>query len=79
MSCQRRIYGQGNDSWWLCRGQDGRPFVLHEALDASGVHTRRIEIGDFLRTCNSGPEHQALLRLIGGLAGMAAADLAGTN
>ena len=77
MSCQRKFYGQGGETWWLCREQDGRVFILHEANGRSGVQTSRIEIGDFLRTGHEGPEHRSLLRLIGRLAEMNAADLAG--
>jgi hypothetical protein len=69
MSCQRRIHGQDNESWWLCRSQDDRVFILHEANELSGGETTRIEIGDFLRTGNPGPEHRSLLRMIGRLAG----------
>jgi hypothetical protein len=75
MSCQRKIYSRGGESWWLCRAHDGQVFVLHEANDRSGRQTTRIEIGDFLKAGYAGPEHQSLLRLIGGLAEMTAADV----
>ncbi|WP_354081601.1 hypothetical protein [Constrictibacter sp. MBR-5] len=42
-------------------------FVLHEPNASSGGQPSRIEIGAFLRADANGPEHQALLRLIGSL------------
>jgi hypothetical protein len=41
--------------------------VLHEPKRASGGHPSQQEIGAFLRSGAEGPEHQALLRLIGSL------------
>jgi hypothetical protein len=64
---QREIYHSENgDQWLLCREHDGRVFVLHKANVSSGGTATRIELGDFLRTGN-GPEHQALILLIGSL------------
>jgi hypothetical protein len=66
---QRKIYvSENGDSWWLCREDGGRVYVLHKANLSSGGTTAKIEIGDFLGTGKSGPEHQSLLRLIGELA-----------
>ena len=66
---QRKIYlSENGDSWWLCREDGGRVYVLHEANLSSGGTTTKIEIGDFLSTGKRGPEHQSLLRLIGELA-----------
>ena len=66
---QRKIYlSENGDSWWLCREDGGRVYVLHEANLSSGGTTTKIEISDFLGTGKSGPEHQSLLRLIGELA-----------
>jgi hypothetical protein len=76
MSYQRKIYEKDDESWWLCSDQNNRVFILHEANGGSGGQTTRIEIGDFLRASHLGPEHRCLLRLIGGLAKMTAADLA---
>jgi hypothetical protein len=42
-------------------------FVRHEPNAASGGRTAELEIGDFLVRGGRGPEHQALLRLIGTL------------
>jgi hypothetical protein len=66
---QRKIYiSENGDSWWLCREDGGRVYVLHEASLSSGGTTTKIEIGDFLSMGKGGPEHQSLLRLIGELA-----------
>jgi hypothetical protein len=67
---QRRIYHSSNgDSWWLTEAEDGRVVVRHEANEASGGKVSEISLGDFLGTGQSGPEHQALLTMIGGLVG----------
>jgi hypothetical protein len=64
---QREIYHSENgDRWWLCR-DDGRVFVLHRANVSSGGTVTKIELGDFLGAGKAGPEHQALIRLIGSL------------
>jgi len=64
---QREIYKSENgDSWLLCH-KDERVFVLHKANLSSGGTETRIQLGDFLGTGNAGPEHQALIRLIGEL------------
>jgi hypothetical protein len=65
---QRKIYiSENGDSWWLCREDGGRVYVLHEANLSSGGTTTKLEIGDFLSAGKGGPEHQSLLRLIGEL------------
>lgn len=65
---EREIYHSENgDRWLLCRADDGRLFVLHKANVSSGGKVTSIELGDFLRKGNTGPEHQALISLIGGL------------
>jgi hypothetical protein len=65
---QREIYPSENgDKWFLCRDADGRVFVLHKANVSSGGTATKIELGDFLGTGKAGPEHQALIRLIGSL------------
>jgi hypothetical protein len=64
---QRRIYRSENgDTWWLCRA-DGRVFIIHEANIPSGGRITEIEIGEFLGNGKMGPEHQALLHVIGKL------------
>jgi hypothetical protein len=42
-------------------------FILHRANESSGGKASKIELSDFLRKGSAGPEHQALLQLIGGL------------
>jgi hypothetical protein len=71
---QREIYHSTNgDRWLLCR-EGQRVFVLHNANEASGGKLTQIELGDFLRKGHSGPEHQALVQMIGHLADDAAQD-----
>jgi hypothetical protein len=66
-SNEREIYRSENgDRWLLCR-EDSQVFVLHRANEPSGGKLTRIELEDFLRKGNAGPEHQALVRLIGSL------------
>jgi len=55
------------DSWFLARDPaNQQAFVVHEPNRPSGGQASQIEIGTFLRL-GGGPEHQALLRLIGTL------------
>lgn len=56
------------DRWSLIRdSQSGRVFIEHEPNVSSGGQTSRVEVGAFLAHGGHGPEHQALLRLIGTL------------
>jgi hypothetical protein len=65
---QREIYQSENgDRWFLSREEDGRAIILHKANLSAGGKLSAIELGDFLSTGQSGPEHQALIRLIGSL------------
>ena len=65
---QREIYHSENgDRWLLCRDDGGRVFVMHEANLSSGGTRTKIELGDFLARGKAGPEHQALVSLIGSL------------
>jgi hypothetical protein len=65
MGRQRKIFGSGKgDSWWLYRDDCGSVFVLQE--DYSGQITKW-EIASFLSHPHPGPEHQALVDLIGKL------------
>jgi hypothetical protein len=65
---RREIYHSENgDRWFLSREEDGRAIILHKANLSSGGKVSAIELGDFLSTGKSGPEHQALIRLIGSL------------
>jgi hypothetical protein len=64
----RELYrsGPNGDRWSLVREPaSGRVFVEHEPNISSGGQTSRI--ADFLAHGGHGPEHQALLRLIGAL------------
>jgi hypothetical protein len=65
---QREMYySENGDRWFLCSENDGRLFVEHRANLASGGTVSRAEIADFLGHGRAGPEHQALMRLIGSL------------
>jgi hypothetical protein len=65
----RVLYESANgDVWRLVRDpQSGVAKVEHEPNASSGGHTSLIEVGRFLRAGANGPEHQALLQLIGTL------------
>jgi hypothetical protein len=65
----RKIYSSANgDRWFLaCEAVTGRLFIKHEANAASGGQATDVDIGEFLRRGGQGPEHQALVRLIGTL------------
>lgn len=71
MAGMRELYrSPQGDRWALVRDPaNGAAFVLHEPNASSGGRASRIEIGAFLRTDANGPEHQALLRLIGSFVG----------
>jgi hypothetical protein len=66
---RKELYRSPNgDAWFLTRDlSDGRAYVLHEPNLASGGQSSQLEIGAFLQPGANGPEHQALLRLIGTL------------
>jgi hypothetical protein len=66
---RRELYRSPNgDCWFLARDPaNDKACVIHEPNRASGGQTSRMEIGAFLRSGEEGPEHQALLRLIGSL------------
>jgi hypothetical protein len=62
---RREFYLSSNgDSWHLCRDSKHEVVVVHEPNPASGGKSSLIELSDFLRTENRGPEHQALRALI---------------
>jgi hypothetical protein len=69
MPDRRELYRSANgDSWYLGREPTtGAAFVIHQPNGPSGGRLRHIELGEFLRTDTAGPQHQALLRLIGTL------------
>jgi hypothetical protein len=64
----RELYRSSNgDEWHLVRETDsGRVLIKHQPNAASGGRISYVEIAEFL-TDGHGPEHQALLRLIGTL------------
>lgn len=67
---KRELYrsAQDGDRWLLVRETSSeRVFIEHEPNTSSGGRTSHIDIQDFLAGGGHGPEHQALLRLIGTL------------
>jgi hypothetical protein len=66
---RRELYRSPNgDGWFLGREpESGYAFVIHQPNGPSGGRLSHIELIDFLRGSSHGPEHQALLRLIGTL------------
>ena len=68
MSERRELYrSPSGDSWFLGREPaNGCAFVIHQPNAPSGGRLSHIELATFLKDGN-GPEHQALLRLIGTL------------
>ncbi|MCK1720344.1 MULTISPECIES: hypothetical protein [unclassified Bradyrhizobium] len=66
---ERVIYESSNgDVWLLARAPASQmPAVKHRPNVSSGGRSSYTEIGKFLRNGASGPEHQALLQLIGTL------------
>jgi hypothetical protein len=67
---KRELYrsAPNGDRWFLARETESeRVFIEHEPNVSSGGRASHIEIGDFLAQGGRGPEHQALLRLIGTL------------
>ncbi|WP_375456317.1 hypothetical protein [uncultured Methylobacterium sp.] len=67
---RRLIHASENgDRWWLRRGPGGAVAILHEPNAPSGGRPSEMAVGAFLRADAGGPEHQALLALIGSLVG----------
>jgi hypothetical protein len=66
----RELYCSPNGDRWLVARDPATDHgvIIHEPNRASGGRPTRIEVGAFLRAEHSGPEHLALLRLIGDLA-----------
>ncbi len=69
MSDRRELYRSPNgDTWFLAREPiDGRAFIIHQPNAPSGGRLSHIDLVTFLSNKANGPEHQALLRLIGTL------------
>jgi hypothetical protein len=65
---RRDLYQSSNgDAWYLCREPSGRVYVEHEPNLPSGGQPSRVDVGAFLGRGAAGPEHQALIDLIGSL------------
>ncbi|WP_413989641.1 hypothetical protein ACMDCR_27385 [Labrys okinawensis] len=69
MDFRRELYRSSNgDLWSLARDPaDGAAMIVHQANGPSGAAVSFITLRDFLASGANGPEHQALLRLIGTL------------
>ena len=66
---QTEIYTSSNgDDWFLCRNESGHVYVVHQPAEASGGERAFVGLGDFLSNSTVGPEHEALLQMIGSLA-----------
>ena len=66
--CKSSLRKRNGDIWRLIRDPgSGLAMVEHRPNVSSGGRTSLIEIGQFLRAGGNGPEHQALLRMIGTL------------
>jgi hypothetical protein len=65
----RELYSSANGDCWLlvCEAERNHVFVRHVPNAPSGGKTQEIGIGTFLSRGPQGPEHQALLNLIGSL------------
>ena len=60
----REFFRSSNGDVWLLGSEDGRLFVLHQANLPAGGSVEKIELSDFLKPSNRGPEHQELFRLM---------------
>ena len=63
----RVLYESSNGDLWSLARHPGTPVVKHQPNASSGGRTSYTEIGKFLRDGANGPEHEALLNLIGTL------------
>lgn len=65
---KRTLYMSSNgDTWSLFRDAGGVPVVLHEPNQSSGRNSTTLSVGEFLIRGNHGPQHKALLDMIGEL------------
>jgi hypothetical protein len=66
---ERIVYKSSNgDVWLLTRDPSSNmPVIKHQPNVGSGGQISYADIGGFLRDRGNGPEHQALLQLIGTL------------
>ena len=71
---RRLLYRSSNgDSWQLVKEGAAPVAVEHQPAPSSGGDITRSEIGAFLRSHPTGPQHDELLRLVGALVTMAEA------
>jgi hypothetical protein len=65
---RREFYRSANgDAWFLCRDRGRRVYVEHEPNEPSGGKASRVDVAVFLAGGIKGPEHQALIELLGSL------------
>lgn len=69
MTDRRELYRSPNgDSWFLAREPaNGQAFVIYQPNAPSGGRLSHVDLPSFLSAETIGPEHKALLRLIGTL------------
>lgn len=68
MEKRREVYRSSNgDVWYLVRNPDGRVYVQHEPTQVSGGKSSCLDVATFLATGPEGPQHQAIISLIGSL------------
>ncbi|AMN41919.1 hypothetical protein RHPLAN_34870 [Rhodoplanes sp. Z2-YC6860] len=65
---QRELYTSSNGDRWYLQAVDGEAVVLHQPNSSSGGRPSEAALHTFLNPRNKGPEHEALRRLICGLA-----------
>jgi hypothetical protein len=61
-----RFYESSNGDFWslVYDAHSRRPSVMHQPNEGSGGQASYIDVDQFLRQSPSGPQHQALLRLM---------------
>ena len=65
---QIEIYTSSDgDTWCLCRNESGHVYVVYEPNEASGGKASVVGLGEFLSQASTGPQHEALLHMIGRL------------
>ena len=69
MKTDRRLIhaSENGDRWWLRRADGADAVIVHEPNAPSGGRASETPLGAFLRDGAAGPEHRALLDLIGTL------------
>jgi hypothetical protein len=65
---RREVYRSSNgDLWYLVRTGTGRIYVEHQPNAASGGKSSCVDVATFLATGPEGPQHQAVISLVGSL------------